>query len=248
MRPSSRDFRGFAKVVNLDSARAKPPSNQSQASLTGELQAVQTLLDQGRSIEVQSRLATYMKLVRREPSLLAKARCALSVSLEMQGRYIESLDVVSMYEAPEAREELNEESQACIRVQVALAYNYTGDHPKAIALLNSALREADDRGDDAQPGAIYAALARVYRSINEYTIARDHAKKALDHFRHSGDWRGMAEAYFGIALAELFEGQSIAPGLCPAQARHTRALIQSLVETSDLKDRLALNALWGAAE
>ncbi len=219
MRPSSRDFRGFAKVVNLDSARAKPPSNQSQASLTGELQAVQTLLDQGRSIEVQSRLATYMKLVRGEPSLLAKARCALSVSLEMQGRYIESLDVISMYEAPEAREELNEESQACIRVQVALAYNYTGDHPKAIALLNSALREADDRGDDAQPGAIYAALARVYRSINEYTIARDHAKKALDHFRHSGDWRGMAEAYFGIALAELFEGNYE-----PAMAEFQQAL------------------------
>src|SRR6266478_8666930 len=51
-----------------------------------------------------------------------------------------------------------------------------------------------------------------------------------------------------MLLAELFEGQSIAPELCPAPARHTRALIQSLVETSDLKDRLALNALWGAAE
>ena len=49
-------------------------------------------------------------------------------------------------------------------------------------------------------------------------------------------------------LAELFEGQSIAPELCPAPARHTRALIQSLVETSDLKDRLALNASRGAAE
>jgi len=51
-----------------------------------------------------------------------------------------------------------------------------------------------------------------------------------------------------MLLAELFEGQSIVPGLCPAQARHTRAVIQSLVETSDLKDRLALNALRGAAE
>jgi len=51
-----------------------------------------------------------------------------------------------------------------------------------------------------------------------------------------------------MLLAELFEGQSIAPELCPAPARHTRALIQSLVETSDLKDRLALNASRGAAE
>jgi rSAM/selenodomain-associated transferase 1 len=48
--------------------------------------------------------------------------------------------------------------------------------------------------------------------------------------------------------AELLEGRSFAPDLCPAQPRHTRALIQSLIETSDLKDRLSLNALRRAAE
>jgi hypothetical protein len=47
---------------------------------------------------------------------------------------------------------------------------------------------------------------------------------------------------------ELFEGQSIAPDLCPAQAGHTRALLQSLVETSDFKERLAFNAFRRAAE
>ena len=51
-----------------------------------------------------------------------------------------------------------------------------------------------------------------------------------------------------ILRAELFEGQSFAPGLGPAQPRHTRALIQSLVEASDLEDRLGLNALRRAAE
>jgi hypothetical protein len=48
--------------------------------------------------------------------------------------------------------------------------------------------------------------------------------------------------------AELLEGRSFAPDLCPAQPRHTRALIQSLVETSGLEERLAFNALRGAAE
>jgi rSAM/selenodomain-associated transferase 1 len=48
--------------------------------------------------------------------------------------------------------------------------------------------------------------------------------------------------------AELLEGRSFAPDLCPAQPRHTRALIQSLVEASDLGERLAFNALRGAAE
>jgi uncharacterized protein len=49
-------------------------------------------------------------------------------------------------------------------------------------------------------------------------------------------------------LAELFDGQSFAADLCSARPRHTRALFQSLVETSDLKDRLALNAFGRAAE
>ena len=51
-----------------------------------------------------------------------------------------------------------------------------------------------------------------------------------------------------ILRAELFEGQSFAPGLGPAQPRHTRALIRSLVDTSDLEERLAFKALRGAAE
>jgi rSAM/selenodomain-associated transferase 1 len=39
--------------------------------------------------------------------------------------------------------------------------------------------------------------------------------------------------------AELFEGRSFAPELRPAQARHTSALIQSLVETGDRNLRFA---------
>ena len=49
-------------------------------------------------------------------------------------------------------------------------------------------------------------MARVYRSISEYPIARDYAQRALEHFRQTGEWRGLAEAYFGIGLAEVQEG------------------------------------------
>lgn len=51
-----------------------------------------------------------------------------------------------------------------------------------------------------------------------------------------------------MLVAELFEGQYFAPELCPAQPPHTRALFQSLSETSELKDRLALAAFRRAAE
>ena len=49
--------------------------------------------------------------------------------------------------------------------------------------------------------------------------------------------------------AELFDDRSFAPGLWPNQPRHTRTLMQSLTESSDLRGRLAFNdALEGAAE
>jgi uncharacterized protein len=51
-----------------------------------------------------------------------------------------------------------------------------------------------------------------------------------------------------MLVAELFEGQSFAPDLRPAQPRHTRALFQSLLESSELKDRLAVDVFRRAAE
>jgi DNA-binding NtrC family response regulator/tetratricopeptide (TPR) repeat protein len=149
-----------------------------------------------------------MAAARVDASLLAQTRCALSSALEMEGQYRDALEAVQMYEAPEARVKLDTDTLTRLRVQIGLAYNYTGDHPKAIALLNAALRETTDAAGVAptQTGAIYAALARVYRNINEYTIARDHSHKALEHYRTTGDWRGLAEAYFGLGVADVHEG------------------------------------------
>ena len=185
-----------------------PKSNIGQSGADTEpTEAVRSLLDQGLSSEAERRSRALIKTARRNPALLAKAHCYLSVALEMQGRYLESLEAVRPYEPTQSQKDLDAESLAYVRVHIGLAYHYTGDPPKAIAILNTALREASHSNATAHLGAIYVALARVYRSINEYTIARDYAQSALEHYRRNGDWRGLAEAYFGIALAELFEGK-----------------------------------------
>jgi hydrogenase-4 transcriptional activator len=199
-----------ASTPTFAQARARSRADALRRSLEGEFEALRGLLDQGLSSEVVRRVNAMMRAARGDASLLAKARCLLSVALEMQGRYGESLEAVKIYESTSEREGLDAEATLQLGVQLALAYNYTGDHPKAIALLNAALREASESFAGAQMGAhvgaIYLALARVYRSINEYTIARDHAQSAREHYRGTGDWRGLAEAYFAVALAELFEG------------------------------------------
>jgi uncharacterized protein len=48
--------------------------------------------------------------------------------------------------------------------------------------------------------------------------------------------------------SELFEGRSFVRGLRPHGARYSCALMQSLLETSDLNDRLACGEFGRAAE
>jgi DNA-binding NtrC family response regulator/tetratricopeptide (TPR) repeat protein len=194
-------------VVDLEHARAQIISRagkSSPESLANDLEAVRGLLDQGLTTEARSRLNSLLAQTRTQPALLAEARCALSIALEMQGQYRESLDAVAMYEDPEARAKLDVTLSARLRVQIALAYNYNRDHPKAVALLKAAERDVPEDGPEA--GAVYAALARVYRSISEYPIARDYSHRALESYRQSGDWRGLAESYFGLGVADIQEG------------------------------------------
>ncbi|MGI9165750.1 MAG: sigma 54-interacting transcriptional regulator [Pyrinomonadaceae bacterium] len=194
-------------VVHLADARVRLRSGHpSNESLIQELDAVSSLLDQGLTTEARSRLISLISAARNNPTVLALARCALSTALEMQGHYRESLAAVAMYETSESRAKLDPEATRGLLVQIGLAYNYNGDHPKAVAILKSALRDFSESSADANLGPIYGALARVYRAISEYPIARDYGQRALDHFRKTGEWRGLAEAYFGIAMADTQEG------------------------------------------
>jgi transcriptional regulator with GAF, ATPase, and Fis domain/Tfp pilus assembly protein PilF len=174
-------------------------------SLAAEIAAIRVLIDQGLSTEARNRLNAILSAARSQPIVLAQARWALSVALEMQGQFRDSLDALSMYEEAEMRVKLEPELSTRIQIQIALAYNYNRDHPKAISLLKATLRDLPEHGVLA--GAAYTALARVYRTITEYPIARDYSQRALDCYRQTGDWRGLAETYFGLAIADIQEGQ-----------------------------------------
>jgi hydrogenase-4 transcriptional activator len=206
--PPLDESSGGKGVVDLADARVRlgSRSRPSQQNLLVDLDEVRSLLDQGLSAEAKSRLTLLIAAAQNNPSILALARCALSTALEMQGQYRDSLAAVAMYESPESRAKLDQEAIRQLKVQIGLAYNYNGDHPKAISILKGALREFSETDEEPNNGPIYAALARVYRSISEHPIALDYAQRALDHFRQDGEWRGLAEAYFGIALAQIQEG------------------------------------------
>jgi hypothetical protein len=146
-------------VVDLADARVKIRSRvrPTSESLTHELDEIRSLLDQGLSIEAKARLALLISNARNHISVLALARCALSVALEQQGHYRDSLAAVSMYETPESRAKLDNQTISLLRVQIGLGYNYNGDHPKAIAMLKSTLR------DDAESVGEFSSKRRLAR-------------------------------------------------------------------------------------
>jgi hydrogenase-4 transcriptional activator len=196
-----------AEVVDLARARVKLRARSATVSSeahTKELAEINLLLDQGHSVAARTRLATLISESRDDPAMLAGARLALSVALEMHGDYQKSLESVSMYEVEASSKDLPDVLQLKLRVQIAIALNYCGDHPRAVASLQSALKELSDE----QAAPVYTALARIYRSINESSIARDYSQRALQVYRQTGDWRGLAEGYFGMALADHKEGQN----------------------------------------
>ncbi|HJT30400.1 MAG TPA: sigma 54-interacting transcriptional regulator [Pyrinomonadaceae bacterium] len=199
--PTDRGVVDFSDARVRIRSRAKP----SHESLMRELDEIRSLLDQGLSTEAKDRLAILISSARHNPSILALARCALSTALEQQGHYRDSLAAVAMYEDSDSRAKLDDETVSYLRVQIGLAYNYNGDHPKAIAMLQAALRDHAEKGV-INLGHIYAALSRTYRTISEYPIARDYAQRALESFRQNGDWRGLAESYFGVGVADIHEG------------------------------------------
>ena len=116
---------GDRGVVDFDDARVKIRSRvrPTTESLMRELDEIRSLLDQGLSTEAKARLALLISNARNHAAVLALARCALSITLEQQGHYRDSLAAVSMYETPESGTKLDNQTTSYLRVQIGLGYN-----------------------------------------------------------------------------------------------------------------------------
>ncbi|HMT06362.1 MAG TPA: sigma 54-interacting transcriptional regulator [Pyrinomonadaceae bacterium] len=165
-------------------------------------------LREGRSADAERKIEDALRTYSLSADNTAHLKRLLSFTLETIGRYKESLDAVAQYEAEESREALATETQVRVITQLAIAHNNAGDPPKAITLLKENRTRAEESELRELLGGIDIALARVYRKLAEYQICRDFGQRALDHFRETGDWLGMAEAYREIANSHHQEGNS----------------------------------------
>src|SRR5690349_2158605 len=99
----------FSGAAAASEQTQKQESSQLR-SQTEQTEAVRSLLDQGLSSEAERSSRSLIKTARRNPALLARAHCYLSVALEMQGRYLESLEAIKTYEMSESLKDLDAES------------------------------------------------------------------------------------------------------------------------------------------
>ena len=185
--------------------KSKIVSGEQLAKIFSE---VEQKLTEGLSSGAEKILNQTLANYTHTPEAKAKLYRFLSYTLETQGRYKESLESIEKYDDEELLGELNAETQISVITQLAIALNNTNDYPQAVALLNYALEQAQQANLTNHFGAIYIALARVYRKLNEFPISRDHAERALNYYREQGAWQGMAESYHMIAMSFHQEGNS----------------------------------------
>ncbi len=169
---------------------------------------VEQKLNEGFSSAAEKILTNMLENYSCSQETEAKFRRLLSYTYETQGKYKESLEVLGKYDDEGALSALEPTTALSVLTQLAISLNNTRDYPKAVALLNYALEEAKAVDDQHIYGEIYIALSRVYRKLNEFPIARDHANKALDAHREDGDWHGIAESYRELGTSYSQEGNS----------------------------------------
>ena len=188
--------------------RSRKLRNISDEKFDEALKNVRRNLDEGLSSAAEKILTETLESYSLKAEQQAEIQYLLSFTLETQGRYSEGIKVIANYENEEVLSNLKAEIRINVLIQLAISHNNQTDFPKAVALLKRALEEAEENKLNHLFGSIFVALARVYRKLNESSISRDYAVKALNAYREKGDWRGMAESYQAIAITYYLDGNS----------------------------------------
>jgi len=178
-----------------------------QTQLAKFLAQVQSKLNEGFAIEAEERCFEILENYQHSIDTQAQINQLLSVALEMQGFFEDSLKAIRPFETIEVRAALSEETESSILTQLGTAYANLNDSAKALELLKTGLKIAEDRAFTYLLIKIYLALSRVYRQLYDYPIARNYADKALKLARDLGDRQSFAETYRIIATSYQREGK-----------------------------------------
>lgn len=188
--------------------RTKQGRTISKEQFAEVLEKIEKELTDGRAADAEKSSLEILETYSNSIDAQGILNILLSTSLEIQGRYEESLIVLQTFEDEEIIDKLKLETLIKIFVQLANSYTNANDLPKAVALLNSALQVAEKQDNTELLVEIHNVLSRAYRELNEYPISRNYAEKAMRYAREIGDWRGLSESYCAVGVSYYQEGNS----------------------------------------
>lgn len=214
MNRNSLATKGPSKGKKTSSLRAAPDADLGRSTTLPQEKmneiflTVGQQLREGHSSRAEKILLDAIQNYTHSADTFAHLKRLLSFTLETVGRYPESLEALKPFEDEDVLKKLKPETQVKVMTQLATSYNNLTEQPKAVTLLKETLLMAQENDLRHLSGGINIALARVYRKLNEFPIARDYAEKSLNFFRESGNWLGMAEAYREVGVTYHQEGSS----------------------------------------
>jgi DNA-binding NtrC family response regulator len=166
----------------------------------------QAALEESRFEDAANYLRSALRMGARSGEEEVLIRTQLSEAFEKRSLYREQIEAVAKYEKLAEFSRLSERNKLLVLVRLGWGYSFINDLPRAIALFNQAMKIARNLDEHAGIGACYFGLGRAYRQLSEIRIARDHYSSALEHYRHTGDWRKLAESYLFIGYINAYEG------------------------------------------
>lgn len=175
--------------------RLKHGHVMDEEKLSKFLTDIQNKINEGFANDAEDRCFEILENYANSIDAQAQINQLLSIALEKQGHFAEALKALQPFESEDVIVKLSDETRASFLAQLGLSYAIADDSPKAISLLNTALKIAEERDFTYLLSNIYLDFARVYKELNEFPISRNYAEKALNFARELGDWRGLAEAY-----------------------------------------------------
>lgn len=188
--------------------RLKQGSKIDSAKLTEIIKDSQDKLNAGLSSDVIESCFNVLENYSNPIDIQARLNYMISVALEMEGRFQESLEILAPFEDREVIKEISLENLASVYAQRASGYAYLNELDKAIDSLNIAHKIVEERELSYQLINVKLIFARIYREKNDYPVSRNFAERALKVARDSGDRNGLAEAYRVIATTYHQEGDS----------------------------------------
>ncbi|MBX7173807.1 MAG: sigma 54-interacting transcriptional regulator [Pyrinomonadaceae bacterium] len=186
--------------------RLKRGKTLDEETLSRFLADIQNKINEGFANDAEDRCFEILENYANPIEAQAQLNELLSIALEKQGHFAEALKALQVFETEHLIPKLSEETRASFLTQLGVSYAIADDSPKAISLLNTALRIAEDRDLIYLLSHINLAFARVYQELNEFSISRNYAEKTLNFARDLGNWQGLAEAYRVNAVGYFREG------------------------------------------